>query len=82
MSTDQSTTEIQIIELLRNLLEKPAELDPGTDMVSDLGLESVQIMEFVVTVEDHFDLMIDLDTLADVRTVSDLAVIVDKLALG
>jgi acyl carrier protein len=82
MSADQSTTEIQIIELLRNLLEKPAELDPGTDMVSDLGLESVQIMEFVVTVEDHFDLMIDLDTLADVRTVSELAVIVDKLALG
>ena len=82
MSAEQSTTETQIIELLRDLLEKPAELGPGTDMVSNLGLESVQIMEFVVTVEDHFDLMIDLDTLSDVRTVSELAVIVDKLALG
>lgn len=55
-------------------------LGVDTDFVSGLGLESIQVMEFVMEVEERFDISIDLDTLSNVRSVAGLAVIVAKLA--
>jgi acyl carrier protein len=52
------------------------DISRDTDLIADLHLESVQVMEFVVEVEDHYDIAIDLDTLSEARTVSDLAAIV------
>ncbi|PKM09097.1 MAG: acyl carrier protein [Gammaproteobacteria bacterium HGW-Gammaproteobacteria-4] len=49
-----------------------------TDFVSGLGLESIQVMEFVMEVEERFDIAIDLDTLSNVRSVDGLAAVVAK----
>jgi acyl carrier protein len=68
-----------LTELLRDTLEQPREITADTALVSDLGLESIQVIEYLCEVEDRFDLAIDEDKLADVRTVGDLAEVVRAL---
>ncbi len=72
-------TESRLLDLLARFLDHPADLALDTDFVSGLGLESVQVMEFVMEVEEAFDLAIDLDSLSSVRTLRDLAGIVIRL---
>ena len=47
-----------------------------TNMVTGLQLDSFQVMEFMLEVEDHFDIVVDLESLADILTIQDLAVVV------
>lgn len=68
-----------VISLAKNVEEKDITLTPESALVADLGLESVQIIEFLCEVEDHFDIVIGEDSLADVVTVSDLADLVYHL---
>ena len=59
------------------LLEGQAMIDAVTPIAS-LGLESVAVMEFVLEVEDHFDISIDLDSLGNIHTLEDLAAAVRR----
>lgn len=75
-----SPIELALMTLLRkNLPEPTPHLFPHTALVGDLGLESIQVIEYLCEVEDHFDLAIDEDTLADVHTVADLARVIERL---
>ena len=47
-----------------------------TNIVSDLQLDSFQVMEFMLEVEDHFDVAIDLESLSNIQLISDLAGVV------
>lgn len=69
-----------VISLAKKVEEKDITLTPESALVADLGLESVQIIEFLCEVEDHFDIVIGEDSLADVVTVSDLAELVYHLS--
>ena len=48
----------------------------ATNMVTDLQLDSFQVMEFMLEVEDHFDVAIDLESLSNIHTITDLADVV------
>jgi len=48
----------------------------STNMVTELQLDSFQVMEFMLEVEDHFDIAIDLESLSNIQTISDLAGVV------
>ena len=50
-----------------------------TELVADLGLDSLKIMELMLEIEDHFDVSIPLNVLPDIRTIKDLAVQVGSL---
>lgn len=78
MTADQ-TVEERLIALLRKTLDADASLSPDTHLVGDLGLESIQVIEYLCEVEDHFDLAIDEATLADVQTIADLAAVIRQL---
>ena len=41
--------------------------------IANLGLESVVVLEFVTEVEDHYDIMIDVDSQATIQTLADMA---------
>jgi acyl carrier protein len=73
------TIEDRLIGLLRATLGADASLSPATSLVGDLGLESIQVIEYLCEVEDLFDLAIDEGTLADVQTIADLALVIRKL---
>ena len=47
-----------------------------TNMVTELQLDSFQVMEFMLEVEDHYDIAIDLESLSNIQTITDLAGIV------
>ena len=69
----------ELMELLCKTFDDPPQINPETNIVADLGLESIQVIEYLCEVEDHFDLAIDEEALADVQTITDLADVVEKL---
>jgi len=51
-------------------------ISSATNMVTDLQLDSFQVMEFMLEVEDQFDIAIDLESLSNIQTINDLAGVV------
>jgi len=49
------------------------ELSEATQLVADIGLSSLEVMEFVEQIEDRFDISIPLNILPDIYTVGDFA---------
>ncbi len=68
----------ELISILNTQLANERTLEPTTDLLSDLALESVQIMEFVVEVEDYYDIAISLEALGEIRTIEEFALLVEK----
>ncbi|MFT4613037.1 MAG: acyl carrier protein [Bacteroidia bacterium] len=56
-------------------------LTKDTALVAELGLSSLEVMEFIEKIEDHFDISIPLNILPDVNTIGDLATKVKELNL-
>ena len=65
------------LEFMYSVLEKHnkdgAPLSETTELVADIGLSSLQVMDFVVKIEDQFDISIPLNVLPDVYTLGDFA---------
>ena len=61
-----------IFDTLRVSLQKPVEISDQTNIVNDLGLDSVAVMDFVMEIEDRLDISIPLDKVAEVETLGDL----------
>jgi acyl carrier protein len=61
--------------------KKQLALSEDTALVADIGLSSLEVMEFIEKIEDHFDISIPLNILPDVNTIGDLAKKVRELNL-
>ena len=61
--------------------KKDLVLSEDTTLVSDIGLSSLEVMEFIEKIEDHFDISIPLNILPDVNTIGELATKVRELNL-
>lgn len=61
-----------IVELLKPFNTESIELTPETDISGDLNIDSVSVMDFVMEVEDKFDIDIPLNLLSDTRTISQM----------
>lgn len=60
-------------ELLAHQLEiDPAQIGPQTDILEDLGADSLDIVELVMAIEEEFDIVITDERAANVRTVEQL----------
>ena len=70
----------ELINMLQKAIPKPREMSATTAMIGDIGLESIQVIEYLCDVEDRYDLIIDEDKLADVQTIGDLADVVIALS--
>ncbi len=71
----EQNNEIQtrVLDLLCKKVGAARPIDLDSSVVEDTGLDSVSIMDFVMELEDEFDITIPLDQIAEVRTVGDLA---------
>lgn len=78
-ATETSRAEIfdTICKLLSPFNYSGVELQPDTDISADLNIDSVTVMDFVMEVEDHFDIEIPLNVLSETRTMSDLVKVVE-----
>ena len=70
---------IKLYEILNEMLEEVPDLDENTDLLTDLGLDSLAVMRLVEVVEDEFDLAIPLNILADVKTIKDFSEQLQKM---
>jgi acyl carrier protein len=52
-------------------------LKPETDISADLNIDSVSVMDFVMEVEDHFNIDIPLNVLSETRSLADLVKVVE-----
>lgn len=57
-------------------------LTAATDINADLNIDSVAILDLLMTIEDAYDISIPINLLADVRTVGDLADMVQNIIDG
>ncbi|HBV7636807.1 TPA: acyl carrier protein, partial [Escherichia coli] len=48
------------------------EIKPDSDLVNDLGLESIKVMDLLMMLEDRFDISIPINILLDVKTPAQL----------
>jgi acyl carrier protein len=62
-----------LISALASQNKKQLILSENTALVADIGLSSLEVMEFIEKIEDHFDISIPLNILPDVNTIGDLA---------
>ena len=65
--------EQALCEVLTQALAIGVRVTPQTDLLDDLALASAQVMEYIMEVEDHFEIILEQEALADVRTIGQLA---------
>ena len=79
MPVDESISK-ELYEILTQFVPQGQQLTEETDMIADLGLDSLKVMKIVETVEDSFDISIPLNILPEVRTVGDFVAQIQKIA--
>ena len=77
MSHDTPELDQEIMQtLLQRLARFPIKsgaLTPQTDLAADMNIDSVNMMELLMEIEDNFDVSFPLNMMANVNTVQDLA---------
>jgi acyl carrier protein len=71
-------TVAELKDMLAKFNTANIELSADTDISTDLNIDSVTVMDFVMEVEDRYDIEIPLNILSETRTISDLAKVVDS----
>jgi acyl carrier protein len=70
----------KILDIIGPMVPEGGPLVTGDlDLVTDLGLDSIKVMEILENIEDTFDISIPINILPEIRTVKDLAVQVQNL---
>jgi len=68
----------EISEMLSGLNKAGIEISADTDFNADLNVDSVAVMDFVLMVEDKYDISIPINLLSEVSTVGQFAQVVAK----
>ena len=58
-----------VIDVLNNVSRRPIEPTLASDLIADLGFDSLQVLEVVAELEDRFDISIPLNDVPATRTV-------------
>ena len=72
--------ERDTIEILKRLSRRPIDPAPDKELMADLGFDSLQILELVGELEDHFNIAVPLNSLTHIRTVGQIVAEVRTLA--
>ena len=77
--TASSRIETGVIEVLKSVSRRPIEPTLSSDLVADLGFDSLQVLELVAELEDTFDISIPLNDVPATRTVGQVVAQVTAL---
>jgi len=79
-----SPTDIEhgVIDVLKRVSRRPIEPTRDSDLATDLGFDSLQILEVVAELEDRFDISIPLNDVPAARTVAQVVAQVSALVNG
>jgi acyl carrier protein len=73
-----------VFEKLRTILSEqlgvdPESITPDTNIIDDLGADSLDVVELITALEDEFDLIITDERIRELYTVKDVADFVENL---
>ena len=73
-----------MFEKVRDMLAKQLNLSadqikPESDVVKDLGADSLDVVELLISLEDDYGISIPEDDIVNVKTVQDIVDMVEKL---
>ena len=73
-----------MFEKVRAMLAKQLNLSPGkitmeSDVVKDLGADSLDVVELLISLEDDYGISIPEDDIVNVKTVKDIVEMIEKL---
>jgi acyl carrier protein len=71
--------EDSVLDVLKNVSRRPIEPSLASDLVADLGFDSLQILEVIAELEDRFDISIPLNDVPSTRTVAQVVAQVARL---
>lgn len=75
----------QLVSEVTKIVRTVAKLAPGVPvasdalLVEDLGIDSLDLVRISMLMEDHFEVVIDVDEVPNFQTIDDLADYVAKL---
>ena len=75
----------RLFETVRKVLAAQLEVDPelitaDTDIIDDLGADSLDLVELVMSLEEHYDIVLTDDKTANVRTVGQVVNMLEQFA--
>ena len=69
----------QVTRLLEEFAPNPVPISEETELVNDLGFDSLRVMEMLHDVEDTFDISYPLNSLPELRTVKDFTLKIHEI---
>ena len=69
----------QLYEILQSYAKDGQSLSEDTELLSDLGLDSMKVMQLLLDTEERFDISIPLNIIPSVRTAGDFARQIEQL---
>ena len=79
LTNNADSIEAQVIELLAQRVPADINVSGQTRIVGGLGLDSVAVLDFIMDVEDRFDISIPLERVAEVQTIAELSHAIETL---
>ncbi|MDE2384605.1 MAG: acyl carrier protein [Alphaproteobacteria bacterium] len=76
--TDTSEIIPVLVSLLAPFNPENKALSEVTDIPAELNIDSVGVLDFIMEVEDHFDIEIPMNAVANIRTIGELAAYVQS----
>ena len=61
-----------VVEILKDVSRRPIEPTLESDLIADLGFDSLQVMETISTLEDRFDISVPAEQAQETRTVAQI----------
>ena len=77
--TRYETILLQLYEILKPYAKDGQNLSDDTELLSDLGLDSMKVMQLLLETEERFDISIPLNIIPNVRTAGDFARQIEQL---
>lgn len=68
-----------VIDVLKQVSRRPIEPSLDSELIADLGFDSLQILEVIAELEDRFDISIPLNDVPATRTVAQVVARVARL---
>ena len=75
----EENIQAQLVQILKNFVPPGQDLKPETDLVADLGLDSMRVMDILAEVEDFFDISVPLNLLPEISTLGDFVSQIQKI---
>ena len=79
--TDTALNEIEqsVLSILKRVGRPGIDPKPESELLADLEFDSIQVIELVAELEDHFNVSVPLNELPRIRTVNDMSIALARL---